>query len=285
MLVNKIKETSMRTFIILISSLFIYSGLFGQTDNTPSQTKVMTLGVFHFAYHNLDVIKTEKKNQISVLDEPYQSEIVAISKAIEDFKPTIIAIEQDPVNQHKIDSLFLQYKAGRYVLGKDEIYQLGFRIGKDLNLPKIYCVNDWGKHYDSITSMFNDSLRLSKFEDYHTKLLGPNSTAPKVKSIIDELNKLNNPDSIKNNLSGYLEGMFKYEEKLGDFTGVDFQTGRWFNRNLRIFRNIQRIPHNNDDRILLIIGSGHLNLLNYFFEVSKEFEFISPLPYLKNAKK
>lgn len=285
MLVNKLNGTSMRTFIIFIGSLFIYSGLFGQTSKAPAQSKVMTLGVFHFAYHNLDVIKTEKKNQISVLDEPFQSEIVAISKAIEDFKPTIIAIEQDPVHQHKIDSLFLQYKAGRYALGKDEIYQLGFRIGKDLNLPKIYCVNDWGKHYDSITSMFNDSLRLSKFEDYHTKLLGTDSTAPKVTSIIDELNKANNPDLIKNDLSGYLEGMFKYEEKSGDFTGVDFQTGRWFNRNLRIFRNIQRIPHNNDDRILLIIGSGHLNLLNYFFEVSKEFEFVSPLPYLEKAKK
>ena len=285
MLVNNLNEASMRIFIILISSLFISSGLFGQTGNTPAQTKVMTLGVFHFAYHNLDVIKTEKKNQISVLDEPFQSEIAAISKAIENFKPTIIAIERDPEQQYQIDSLFLQYKAGRYVLGKDEIYQLGFRIGKSLNLPKIYCVNDWGKHYDSITSMFNDSLRLSKLDDYQTKSLGPNPTAPKITSIIDELNKANNPDHIKDDLSGYLTGVFKFEEQSGDFTGVDFQTGRWFNRNLRIFRNIQRIPHSADDRILLIIGAGHLNLLNYFFEISKEFEFVSPLPYLEQAKK
>ncbi|WP_320052471.1 DUF5694 domain-containing protein [uncultured Acetobacteroides sp.] len=275
----------MRTFIFFMCGLFIATGLLGQTGNGPAQTKVMTLGVFHFAYHNLDVVKTEKKNQISVFDEPYQSEIVAISKAIEDFKPTIIAIEQAPDQQYKIDSLYLQYKAGRYALEKNEIDQLGFRIGKDLDLPNIYCVNDWGRHYDNITSMFKDSLRLSKFDDYYTKLFGSNPTVPKVTSIIDELNKANNPDSIKDDLSGYLDGMFKYEEKPNDFTGVDFQTGRWFNRNLRIFRNIQRIPHSNDDRILLIIGSGHLNLLNYFFEVSKEFEFISPLPYLKNAKR
>lgn len=245
----------------------------------------MTLGVFHFAYHNLDAVKTEKKNQISVLDEPYHSEIVAISKAIEIFKPTIIAVELDPEQQQKIDSLYLEYKAGRYALGKSEVYQLGFRIGKDLNLPKIYCVNDWGQHYSSIKGIFSDSVRASKMEDYYKKALGDNLSAPKVSSIIDELIKKNNSESIKDDLSGYLTGIFKYEEDPGDFTGVDFETGRWFNRNLRIFRNIQRIPHSADDRILLIIGSGHLNLLNYFFEISKEFKFVSPLPHLEKAKK
>jgi hypothetical protein len=244
----------------------------------------MTLGVFHFAYYNLDAVKTEKKNQISVLDEPYQSEIAAISRAIETFRPTIIAVEQDPDQQHRIDSLFIQHKAGKLVLEKDELYQLAFRMGKDLNLPRICCVNDWGRHYDSITSLLKDSLREARFEDYYAQSLGARPAAAKVESVIDELVKANNPDRIKDDLSGYLNGVFKYEEKPYDFTGVDFQTGRWFNRNLRIFRNIQRIPHTADDRILLIIGSGHLNLLNYFFSVAHEFELISPEPYLKKAK-
>lgn len=88
----------------------------------------------------------------------------------------------------------------------------------------------------------------------------------KVSSIINELNELNEPNQIKERLSIYLLNPFKYEEQPGDFTGgVDFETGRWFNRNLRIFRNIQRIPHSADDRILLIIGREHLNLLNLFF--------------------
>ncbi|MDD3811822.1 MAG: hypothetical protein PHV14_06045 [Bacteroidales bacterium] len=43
---------------------------------------MMTLGVFHFAYHNLDAVKTVDQDKISVLEEPFQSEIVAISEAI-----------------------------------------------------------------------------------------------------------------------------------------------------------------------------------------------------------
>jgi hypothetical protein len=278
----------MKTLAVLLCSLFITNGLSGQvTDKLPG-TKIMTLGVFHFAYHNLDVVKTEKKDQISVLEEPYQSEIIAVSKAIEEYNPTIIAIEMIPERQHMIDSLFLLYKSDKIMLGKDEIDQLAFRIGKDLNLNKIHCINDFGKHYDNIVSIFEDSLRSTKFEDYFFKsrdtIYGRPLTGDKVSSIIDELYERNNPDNIKESLAVYLLNPFKYEEQPGDFTGVDFETGRWFNRNLRIFRNIQRIPHTADDRILLIIGAGHLNLLNMFFEISNEFIFVSPLPYLENAK-
>jgi len=142
--------------------------------------------------------------------------------------------------------------------------------------------------YANLDSIFNDPARLKKFEDYY--LTNPDSVyqlpAPKmkIKSVIDALIESNNPERVRERLSVYLLHPFKYEETPGDFTGVDFETGRWYNRNLRIFRNIQRIPHNNDDRILLIIGSEHLNLLNLFFDISREFELVSPLQYLISAK-
>jgi len=278
----------MRTFIIFFCGLFIANSLLGQVIETPPKTKIMTLGVFHFEYPNLDAVKTEKNNQISVLEEPYQSEIISISKAVEEFKPTIIAIEMTPNNQHKIDSLFSLYKSNKWILKKNESYQLGFRIGKILNLPKIYCVDNPGKHYENIEAIFKDTIRLSKFENYYLNSRDSIYNLPtpkrKISSIIDALYEGNNPDYIRERLAIYLLNPFKYEENPDDFTGVDFETGRWYNRNLRIFRNIQRIPHSTEDRILLIIGNEHLNLLNIFFDVSREFEFVSPLPYLENAK-
>lgn len=272
----------------LLCSLLSTNVFSGQVTDTLSGTQVMTLGVFHFAYHNLDVVKTEEKDQISVLEEPYQSEIIAISKAIGKYNPTIIAVEVLPEHQTRIDSLFILYKTGNLILGKDEVDQLAFRIGKDLNLDKIHCVNDFGKHYDEILEIFNDSIRSANFEDWllrsRDSIYGKATGGGKVSGIIDDLYERNKPDVIKESLAIYLLSPFKYEEQSGDFTGVDFETGRWFNRNLRIFRNVQRIPHNVDDRILLIIGSGHLNLLNIFFEASKEFDLVSPLPYLEDAR-
>jgi hypothetical protein len=278
----------MRRISLLLCAVLIYMGsLSGQTNDIAPQTKIMTLGVFHFAYPNLDAVKTEAENKISVLEEPYQSEIIAIAHAIGDFKPTIIAIEVTPDKQRRIDSLYLLYRNNNFTLGKDEIYQLGFRIGKNLNVPVIYCVNNWGRHYKNIDGLFNDSARSAKLEEYYINspdsIYMTSGSSKKVSGIIDELKELNEPNQIQDRLSLYLLNPFKYEEQAGDFTGVDFETGRWFNRNLRIFRNIQRIPQGADDRILLIIGREHLNLLNLFFDVSKEFELVSPLPYLGNA--
>jgi len=279
----------MRTLFTILSGLLFFNITLGQTLSSPAQTKIMTLGVFHFAYPNLDAVKTELKDQISVLDEPFQSEIIAISKAISEFKPSIIAIELTPDQQSLIDSLYSQYRAEKFELKKNEAFQLGFRTGHKLNLEKIYCVDDRGNHYNNIETIFADRERMQKFEDYFLNYKDTIFSLPnqqnKVSSIIETLTELNQPHRIKESLATYLLHPFKYEEQAGDFTGVDFETGRWFNRNLRIFRNIQRIPHNSEDRILLIIGSGHLNLLNHFFETSREFELVSPLPFLDSAKK
>lgn len=256
-------------------------------DNLP-RVQIMTLGVFHFDYPNLDFHKTDSDDQISVLEEPYQSEILSVCKAIEEYNPTIIAVELNPGNQQKIDSTFVSYKNNKWELGRNEVHQLGFRIGKNLGLDKIYCVNNMGRPYANLDSIFSDSTRLKKFEEYY--LTNPDSVYQlpppnmKITSVIDAMVEANNPERIRERLSVYLLHPFKYEETPGDFTGVDFETGRWYNRNLRIFRNIQRIPHNTDDRILLIIGSEHLNLLNLFFDISREFELVSPLPYLMKAK-
>lgn len=272
----------------LICSVFIINNTFAQSDEKPAQTKIMTLGVFHFAYPNLDAVKTDDKDKISVLDEPFQSEIKSVCTSIEEFNPTIIAIELTPDQQSFIDSLYLQYKADKFELKKNEVYQLGFRIGVQLKLDKIYCVDDQGRHYENIEAIFKDSVRLSKFEDYYMNskdtIYELPITKSKVSSIIDALCESNEPEKINERLATYLLHPFKYEEDEGDFTGVDFETGRWYNRNLRIFRNIQRIQRNSNDRILLIIGSEHLNLLNLFFETSREFDLVSPLPYLEKAR-
>ncbi|GET21854.1 DUF5694 domain-containing protein [Prolixibacter denitrificans] len=277
----------MHKLLTFLLGVFLFTNALPQSDEITPQTKIMTLGVFHFAYPNLDAIQTKKKNQISVLNEPYQSEIIAIANAVSEFRPTIIAIEVTPDQQGKIDSLYALYRADQFTLRKGEVYQLGFRIGKISNVPIIHCVNHWGRHYKSIEALFKDSIRQSKFVEYFRNspdsIYEPHRAPTKVKNIIDELKKLNDPAAIRERLSVYLLNPFKYEEKPGDFTGVDFETGRWFNRNLRIFRNIQRIQHSSDDRILLIIGREHLNLLNLFFDVSKEFELVSPLPYLEKA--
>ncbi len=277
----------MRKLIFLALCILWANPHFGQPAEPLPQVPVMTIGTFHFSYPNLDLVQTRPEDQISVLDEPFQSEIVAISRAILEFQPTIIAIEQAPNRQARIDSLYLLYLADDFQLPTGEEYQLGFRIGRMAGVDKIWCIDDWGRAYDNILEIFDDEERRTRLGDHMRQVrqdLGLQDKAPKVTGIIDELVMRNQPENIRNCLANYLYGTFKYEEEPGDFTGVDFESGRWYNRNLRIFRNVQRIPRGPDDRILLIVGADHLNLLNIFFDISWEFELVSPLPYLEKAR-
>ncbi|MDR4987790.1 MAG: DUF5694 domain-containing protein [Bacteroidales bacterium] len=277
----------MRKLILLALCLLWAHPHFGQPVDPLPRVPVMTIGTFHFSYPNLDFVQTRPEDQISVLDEPFRSEIIAISKAILEFQPTLIAIEQTSDRQTAIDSLYLLYLADNYQLPTGEEYQLGFRIGRLAGVTGIYCIDDFGSHYDNILELFDDEERSNRLGDHIRKTMQDLSfpmTAPKVSSIIDELVRLNQPENIRNSLASYLYIAFRYEEEPGDYTGVDFESGRWFNRNLRIFRNVQRIPRSPDDRILLITGADHLNLLNILFETSWEFELISPLPYLEKAR-
>lgn len=274
-------------FISILLAGWIISG-YAQHSRIENPIEVMTLGTFHFAYPNLDAFQTSEEDQVDVLKEPWQSEIIAIAKAIEAFQPTVIAVEWEPSRQSYTDSLYNEYLAGGWELGKNEVFQLGFRIAANRNIPKVYCVDDMGRHYPEILEIFENETRMAAFEDFYTN--SPNlqylrarmEGREKVHSITEELLYYNNPEVINKSLSYYLLHPFQYEEEPGDFTGVDFETGRWFNRNLRIFRNVQRIPAGPDDRILLIVGAEHLNLLNYFFEISAEYQFVSPLPFLEN---
>ena len=102
----------------------------------------------------------------------------------------------------------------------------------------------------------------------------------KTKGIVAELKRMNDPEQLIKSLGDYFIGVFKYETPEYDQFGPDFTTGWWFNRNLRIFRNIQRLNTTAEDRILVIYGAGHMNLLNIFFESSPEYELLEVNDYL-----
>lgn len=249
---------------------------------------VLTLGTFHFDFPNLDRIQVSDENQIDVFEAKYQNEINHLILLLERFKPTIIAIERSPKYQDRIDSLYQQYLIGKYDLHRSEDEQIGFRLAKKMGITKLHCVDVWGKSYDDISKLLSDESNKEYIDFEKSFSEHPDSikrfepeTIFKRKGIIAELLELNNKVNIQKSLGNYLIGHFKYESRPYDYIGADFETGRWFNRNLRIFRNIQRIKTKSTDRILIIFGAGHLNVLNYLFECSPEYHLEDTNKYLK----
>lgn len=253
------------------------------------QIQVLTLGTFHFAFPNLDVEITEDDDQIDVLDAKYQKEIELIVDKLAKFKPTKIVIEREPGYQKMYDSLYQSYLNNNYKLGRSEEQQIGFRLAKRMGLKNLYCTDAWGEHYEDVNNLMDgkDSIEMQKFEDsfynHPDSLLKSYRNEKhlfKTQGIIAELKRLNTDSELSKSLGDYLIGVFKYETPGNKQFGVDFTSGWWFNRNLRIFRNIQRIDAKPEDRILVIYGAGHMNLLNVFFEASPEYQLLHVNDYL-----
>lgn len=287
-----------KSFAICLTCMFLFNGCAlrmtsepDKTGNLPNHTskiEVMTLGTFHFHFPNLDAIQIDTGDQIDVLESKHQKEIEMITDKISGFKPTLIVIERQPSEQRLTDSAFNEYMLGNYKLKRNEGEQIGFRLAKKMGIKKLHCVDEWGVFNEKINNIISglDTIEAKKFENYFygnpdsAKRFIPEPVY-KSKGILAALREANEDIRIKKDFGNYLIGLFKYESVPFDFTGVDFETGRWFNRNLRIFRNIQRIEARSSDRILVIYGAGHLNLLNYFFECSPEYTLVPANKYLK----
>ncbi len=289
-----------KTLILLFVISTFYSCKNGKIANnqTPirkgeksniTQIQVLTLGTFHFAFPNLDVAKIEDDDQIDVLDYKYQKEIELIVDKLVKFKPTKIVIERQPSLQNKYDSLYQSYLNDKHKLTRAEDQQIGFRVARRLGLNRLYCTDAWGDDFEDVKDFIDgpDSIAIKKFMDFFYN--NPDSLLAsyrnekrifKTKGILAELKHLNTDSEISKSLGDYLIGIFKYETPENKQFGPDFTTGWWFNRNLRIFRNIQRINAKPGDRILVIYGAGHMNLLNIFFEASPEYQLLHVNDYL-----
>jgi pheromone shutdown protein TraB len=86
--------------------------------------------------------------------------------------------------------------------------------------------------------------------------------------------------------------MFTYQESEQEINGLPYQmrsfdfnnigvelVAEWYKRNLFIYRNILE-NSNENDRILVIIGSGHIFYLNQLLENNSEFNMINPNKFL-----
>lgn len=260
-------------------------------EGKAKKAKIMPFGVFHFAYPGLDTHKTKDDLQIDVLDPQRQDEIQSIIEALEKFKPTKIAVERPTRYQPKLDSLYNSYLSGNMELERNEIYQIGFRLAKKLGHKRLDCVDARPKRLplsDEDEAILNEeyaefeksfeavwNLRYKSLYDYIDTL---QSELPLYKSLY-----LNNTEKLLDYFHGhYFVSAFR-SNKI-DYSEADGFTTTWFNRNLRIFNNLLNLKESNEERILLIIGAGHVPIIKNCIKASPDFDVVSPTEYLESIQ-
>ena len=241
------------------------------------KTKILMVGTFHFSYPGLDYAKTEDNDKIDVLKEPKKSEVAELIEYIKRFKPTKIAIEAKP--SWNMNKKYQEYRKGKHRDKRGESYQLGMHIANDFNLDTIYSVDAETLSDDLFKLNSKFMSKITKDYDFNSddpfnvmaqKAFNENNKLPSKINLLEYFKHLNSLDAHKNNFGSYFTGDFKLDNN----RGADFLSVWWYNRNLRIFRNIQQIDQTTEDRILVIIGSGHASVLRHMIEYSPEYEFV-----------
>ena len=277
-----------------------------QTDVSTETTKqmakkptIMILGSTHLANDGLDVYNTKMDD---VRAPKRQREIEQLVEQLKEFKPTKIALERDEKTVGAITQTEYQgYLKGTYELKRNEHDQIGFRLAKQMGHPKLYCVDyrlDYRKD-DPIIPFDEFDWNLLNYRGFAKEhnlkhLLPPPPDEGKVTQdergvtwiesekyvpIIDMYVRGNDPKGIRMDHQRYIRWIARVG--LGDqYPGANWLSHYWYDRNMKIYVNLTRITESADDRILLIIGGGHVYLIQQFLEESGDYIIESPLRYL-----
>lgn len=188
------------------------------------------------------------------------------------FKPTKIAVEYD-VSSQRADSLYQQYRAGKYELGSGEAEQIGFRLAKYMGHQHIYPVD-----VRNLELNFNPGELARDFESL-LKALGKTGNTiiaqindwVKQYSIGQVLSRLNTDELDKLNLNIYYQFLLPVG-RAGQYPGVE-AVSRWYLRNLYILHHIMNITNpDGSDRMLVIFGQGHTAMLKQFLNSSLSYK-------------
>lgn len=254
-------------------------------DGNRKPTKVLLLGTFHFDYPNLDGHKTDSANFIDVYSPQRQKEIEELAEVIMRFKPTRFYIESRRQDFH--DSLYNEYRKGKYKLGRNEIFQLGYRIAGAMGMEKLFCVDAGNFAWDNyqrfpvIDSMWNtngrDTIRDKYWSRNFNRMYDVGDSLEKTFTILENFLLMAESKTLRRMHGAYLTGGFNTAGN----EGPDLLSMWWYNRNLRIFNNIVTTDPTSEDRIVILFGNGHVPIIKHCFESSPEFELVELKSLLK----
>ena len=262
---------------------------------TPAQDRarasILLLGTFHFDDPGLDDYKPQFP--WNPLTPEHQREIEQVMEGLARYQPTRIALEWPWSRQAALDSLYDAYRRGGHELNANERQQLGFRLAHRLGHAQVYAVDAPARSYFPDMTEEEYNARVARLMDGVNPALiatqqaleawyeGLHRVDDSLKTVLPldaYLVRENEPARLLVSHGQYLIGGFRLGRD-DDYLGPDMRT-RWYNRNLRIFHNLQRITAAPDERIVLIIGAGHVPILRHAVQASPEYELVEVGRYL-----
>jgi Family of unknown function (DUF5694) len=246
---------SMRKILLCIGLLGIPNAASAQSNDRP---EIMVLGTYHMSNPGHDIHNMQADD---VLSPKRQQEIAQLVEVLKRFKPTKIAIEAD-VSGKRATQEYSDYLAGKYRLSRNEIDQIGYRLAKELGDSTIYPVDvDGDFPWQRVANYAKANGISDKLEAVSAgwgQMVKEQGDFLGTHTVLETLRFMNTDQRVARDMGLYFL-LTRFGEPF-EYAGSDLLAA-WYQRNIRIYRNITALITSPSDRILVIYGSGHLGWL------------------------
>lgn len=224
----------------------------------PPAAEVLILGTYHMGNPGRDIVNLKADD---VLAPKRQVEIRELLDTLVRFRPTKIALEASPDDLTMTVKQYENYLAGKYELGRNEREQIGFRLARELQHPRIYGIDIEGDFpfaplQDYAKARGRDK-ELDSLMGQVEKMVREDNEYLLSHSVLQMLVRINSEEAVRHGLAGY--AMFAHFGEADDYAGAELLT-QWYRRNVRIHTHLLQIVAPGD-RLLVVYGFGHLGLL------------------------
>ncbi len=267
------------SLILITQALLVINPINAQEQVDNTKIEVLNFGTFHMGFTS-DANSTEfdehnKKNQKAVHD---------IVKKLADFNPTIILVELPPESNDNLKKDYDAYKKNPKLFFKhpSEIELLAYELGRLCKVKRIYGIDHKMGYNYKIGEEINNTIDANWHDNYYK---APLSFYPEVNINEKDLNLLDKLKLINHNR--YLDFLITVNADMlthvgtdSSFEGAD-EAAKYYQRNLRMYSNLNRIKFNENDRVFILMGASHTAFFRDFMSRSPKYKMVNTFDYLK----
>jgi hypothetical protein len=275
----------MRELCLALGVLCLGSGLLpdrAAADDSPKKAngahsaEIMFLGVYHMsnpAHDDNDVYADD------ILSPKRQHELDELADKLAPYQPTKICIEA-AYRGTAWTERYQKYLAGEYKMGRTEFEQIGFRLAKRAGLKTLY-----GFDYPmSMSGLTPAEIESPKPPASHRTSKPPLHFSPedlrlRASTLTAYMQHLNSEEFIEADHRQYLMMLLPTDNPV-IYAKTDMLLN-WYKHNLRMFTNLNRIVEFGKDRVLVMVGSGHLRILRDLAREAPYYTLVDANRYLQ----
>lgn len=239
-------------------------------------TEIFLLGTFHFLEKDWDVYSENTQREIDGFVRMlagFHPDVVAVEGAVHQQKAIDAAFDRAPLADFNNASLMRTTTLGEITLfgrtvpitWNNECIQIGFRLAKFLGLPRVHAIDaDMELDHTLLGETPPQTVhqRLTRLSEYIRENEGD--------TLLSSYQCINTPECARLNHSMYLAA--NAVNTGGSYNGSAF-TAQWYERNLRIFSEIQSLAQMHR-RIFVLYGAGHLQILRDLIQADDELKLV-----------